>query len=537
MPKASPEHPVIVIAPVGQDAAMMATLLEADGIPTLVRAGFRECVAANCLEASAILLTEEALLMPELQLLTDALKSQPSWSEMPIIVLSAAGESRLAGLLKLLEAAPGTVTVLERPMHTTTLLHAVAVALRSRRRQRQVRDLLERERYARSEAERAGRLKDEFLATLSHELRTPLNAILGWSKLIEKNLSDSRLAGEGIQVVIRNAKIQADLISDLLDMSRIISGKIRLELEDHPLADIVQAALDAVRPTADAKQIRLHSLTRSYTCPVRVDPNRMQQVVWNLLTNAIKFTPKGGAIQVQLEKHGTDCRIHVTDTGKGIDREFLPYVFDRFRQADASTTREHGGLGLGLAIVKQLVELHGGQAWADSPGPGRGSTFSVELPLSTTVAAADGPRCASSPSSPLDLSGTHVIAMDDEPDARDLLKRILEKHGADVRIAASAREALALLAIAGADLILSDISMPEMDGYQFIRQVREQGDWTPAVAITAYARSEDRTRALAAGFQGHLAKPIEPTELVATVACLARAQAAPREIEAGARHS
>lgn len=545
MAATSVESPVIIVAPVGQDAPMMAALLDAEAIPNCVYESFEQCADHSISQAGALLLTEEAFELPQLQVLTEALKAQPTWSEMPIIVLVGAGENRLARLISALAAAPGTVTVLERPMHSTTLLHAVAVAIRSRRRQYQVRDLLDSERYARGEAERVGRLKDEFLATLSHELRTPLNAILGWGKLVEKNLSDAKLAREGVQVIIRNAQVQADLVSDLLDMNRIISGKIRLEFKKVDLSDIVQAAVDAVRPAADAKQISLHSFTRPSACPVRVDPSRIQQVVWNLLTNAIKFTPRGGTVHVRLLVGNSSCQVHVSDTGKGIEPEFLPYVFDRFRQADASTTREHGGLGLGLAIVKQLVELHGGQVWADSAGPGQGSTFTVEIPLcaaeSGVDAATDDSRLVfagesgSPASSSIDLSGIHVIAVDDQPDARNLLKRMLEDQGADVRTAGSAKEALALLAAGVADLILCDISMPGMDGYQFIRQVRAQGDRVPAVALTAYARSEDRTRAILAGFQGHLTKPIEPTELVATVAYLARAQAAPRDVEAAVR--
>jgi PAS domain S-box-containing protein len=386
--------------------------------------------------------------------------------------------------------------------------------------------LLESERLARAEAERAGRFKDEFLATLSHELRTPLNAILGWSKLIDKDPTNQEMVNEGIQVITRNAKVQADLISDLLDMSRIISGKMRLDVEFVELSAVVRAAVDSVRPAAEAKQVRLQPIISSIAEPVRGDPNRLQQITWNLLTNAIKFTPKGGTVRVVLAKKNSHAEIQISDTGKGIEPEFLPFIFDRFRQADASTTREHGGLGLGLAIVKQLVELHGGHVRADSRGKGQGSAFTVELPLA--VVHATGPVDTGSygagPSLPfeIDLRGIRVLAVDDEPDARHLLRRILEDRKAEALIAASGREAFDILNERSADVILCDIGMPDMDGYEFIRRLRESQDSTPAVALTAFARSEDRTRALVSGFQGHVAKPVEPNELVATVAALSR---------------
>jgi PAS domain S-box-containing protein len=391
--------------------------------------------------------------------------------------------------------------------------------------------LLHAERSARAEAERASAIKDEFLATLSHELRTPLNAILGWVRVLEKRSSDPAMVAEGIAVIARNAKAQSDLIADLLDMNRIMSGRVRLEREDLDLPAVAREAMDAIRPAADAKQLRLELITHPVGDGARGDPGRVQQILWNLLSNAVKFTPKGGLIQVTLRQDGPTARIEVRDTGSGIAPQLLPHVFDRFRQGDASTTREHGGLGLGLAIVKQLVELHGGTVRAESPGPGQGATFTIELPLAREEAPAPGataeappdPAAAPAPGGEeIDLAGITVLAVDDQPDARELMRIVLEARHARVFTAASADEALALLSAASPDIILCDIAMPGLDGYGFIRLVRQRHDGTPALAVSAFARTEDRVRALRAGYQAHIAKPVEPEELVSTVAVLAR---------------
>jgi PAS domain S-box-containing protein len=395
--------------------------------------------------------------------------------------------------------------------------------------------LLHAERGARAEAERASAIKDEFLATLSHELRTPLNAILGWVRVLEKRAADPAMVAEGIAVIARNAKAQSDLIADLLDMNRIMSGRIRLEREDLDLPAVARDAIDAIRPAADAKQLRLELIAHPVGDGARGDPGRVQQILWNLLSNAVKFTPKGGLIQVTLRQDGPAARIEVRDTGNGIAAQLLPHVFDRFRQGDASTTREHGGLGLGLAIVKQLVELHGGSVRAESPGPGQGATFTVELPLAREEAAASGavaevPSAAAAAPAPagaeIDLSGITVLAVDDQPDARELMRIVLESRHARVFTAGSADEALGLLSAASPDIILCDIAMPGLDGYGFIRLVRQRDDGTPALAVSAFARTEDRARALRAGYQAHIAKPVEPEELVSTVAVLARSAGA-----------
>jgi len=400
--------------------------------------------------------------------------------------------------------------------------------------------LLLSERAARGEAERSSRMKDEFLATLGHELRTPLNAILGWSQVLRRLHGASTELAEGLKVIERNARAQAQIIEDLLDMSSIISGKVRLDMGKVELASVVEAAVNAVRPAAETKGIELKSHFDPSTGPVRGDPNRLQQVFWNLLTNAVKFTPKGGHVSVMLRRVDSQLEVSVADNGEGIDPAFLPYVFERFRQADASTSRRHGGLGLGLSIVKQLVELHGGVINASSSGNGMGSTFTVELPamaLDGELARLNGPRDqrSRSASDPLDdyephasLEGVHVLVVDDEPDARSLIERLLEDCEATVTTAASASEAFAHVKRETPDVLLSDIGMPKEDGYSLIRRIRAlsgEASKVPAIALTAYARAEDRAKALQAGYQLHLAKPVEPVKLIAMVASLARPRA------------
>lgn len=396
--------------------------------------------------------------------------------------------------------------------------------------------LLESERAARAEAERTSRVKDEFLATLSHELRTPLTAILGWTQVLRGDPANSPEIEQGLGTIERNARAQKGIIEDLLDMSSIISGKVRLDVQRLNLASVIEAAVDTVRPAANAKNIRLRPVIDPQARSVAGDPNRLQQVFWNLLSNALKFTPKGGSVQIILERVNSHLEVHVIDSGEGIAPEFLPNVFDRFRQQDASTTRRHGGLGLGLAIVKQLVELHGGSIHVDSAGLGLGTAVRVMLPL-TAIRPVDDPLelerrhpqsgLAPAPFSSeiLRLDGVQVIVVDDEVDARNLIKRLLEDRAAVVRTAGSAEEAFELLRADRPDVLISDIGMPVEDGYDLIRRVRalprDRGGATPAIALTAYARSEDRQKVILAGFQLHLAKPVEAGELLASVASLA----------------
>jgi PAS domain S-box-containing protein len=389
----------------------------------------------------------------------------------------------------------------------------------------------ERERLLR-EAQEANRLKDEFLATVSHELRTPLTAILGWAHLLRGGQLEDEGVVKALETIERNARSQAQLIDDLLDVSRIVTGKLRLEIMPVSPHTFIDPAVEAVRPAAEAKGVRLQKVIDTGMETVMGDPARLQQVVWNLLTNAIKFTPRGGRVQVRLERANSQVEIAVTDTGAGIDPEFLPHVFERFRQADQKSTRQHGGLGLGLAIVRHLMELHGGTVRADSGGEGAGATFTVTLPVAAVHRSDDAEErvhpaardMRPSHGCPERLDGLRVLVVDDEPDAREMLSVGLGQCGAKVTTASSAREALEAVAGGKFDAMISDIGMPGEDGYELIRRVRAlpSGGRIPAVALTAYARTEDRLRALRAGFEMHVSKPVELTELVVVIANLVR---------------
>jgi PAS domain S-box-containing protein len=402
-----------------------------------------------------------------------------------------------------------------------------------RRRAEQDREqLLKREQAARSEAEAANRLKDEFLATVSHELRTPLNAILGWAAMLNRGKLEEETARNALRVIERNARAQAQIIDDILDVSRIIIGKLRIESKPIEIAPIIQAAIDTMRPAAAAKAITLRILLDDNAGLVSGDSDRLQQIIWNLLSNAIKFTPRGGWIEIRLARANSHIEIRVSDNGIGVDKQFLPYVFERFRQADSSMTREHTGLGLGLAIVRHLVELHGGTVSAESAGQDQGAVFIVQLPI-----AHDKPSSVASDSlldsnhmveardisaTAPDLTGLRVLVVDDEPDAREILSIALSRYGAEVRAAASSAEALEAFLEWKPDVLISDLGMPGEDGFALIRKVRaltpEQGGHIPAAALTAYVREEDRFLALSAGYETHIPKPVDPTTLAAAVA-------------------
>lgn len=397
-----------------------------------------------------------------------------------------------------------------------------------RRLAEQLRVALESERAARAEAERASRMKDEFLATLSHELRTPLAAILGWAQILSGDGNTPEEIGEGVAVIGRNARAQAQIIEDLLEMSRIVSGKIRLDVRQLRLGDVVRAALATVQNAADAKRVRVGMSEEDGALDISGDENRLQQVFWNLLSNAVKFTPSEGRIDVRVARVGSHIEVSVADTGEGIRPEFLPFVFDRFRQADATTTRRHGGLGLGLAIVKQLVELHGGTVRVASEGMNRGTTFTVALPVVALRQPAEPgpPRSARVEQQAVrdqcgNVVGLRVLVVDDDDDARTIVRRFLEDCDVSVTHVSTAAEALERLAAQQFDVLLSDIGMPGEDGYTLIQKVRSSGNPIPAVALTAYARPEDRVRATDAGFQAHLPKPADPAELIAVVADVA----------------
>ena len=387
--------------------------------------------------------------------------------------------------------------------------------------------LLESERAARRQAEHANRMKDEFLATVSHELRTPLNAIVGWTEVLATGSGSRDEVAQGIDVIRKNAMMQAQLIEDLLDLARITSGKMMLKAEAVNLKVIATEAVAAVQHAADAKKISIQRDFADFHGVMSGDAPRLQQIVWNLLTNAIKFTDSGGLVTLSLAQAGSSLRLTVADNGRGIAPQFLPFLFERFRQADGSTKRQHGGLGIGLALVKQLVELHGGKVWAESEGEGRGATFVVTLPVSVAPRQPPGsPALAPEPAEPslADLTGIRVLAVDDDADSAEIVKRILSGRGADVRTASSVADATEILRTFTPDVILSDIGMPGQDGYDFIRQLRERPFFAgiPAVALTALARAEDRAGVLNAGFQSHVTKPFAAAEVVAVVRSLGR---------------
>jgi signal transduction histidine kinase/PAS domain-containing protein/ActR/RegA family two-component response regulator len=437
-------------------------------------------------------------------------------------VIAADGD--VLGTVAMYYRTPGAASPRDMELiHTAT--HLAGIVLERDRSDRRLRQSLEAEQFARGEAERASRMKDEFLATLSHELRTPLNAILGWTRILRLKTDVRPDIAQGVEVIERNARAQATIIQDLLDMSAIVSGKVRLSVQPMDLKALVEAALDTAMPAAQAKQVRLDALRTGLEGEVTVlgDAARLQQVLWNLLSNAIKFTPREGRIDVALEADGEQAWVRITDSGAGIAEDFLPYVFDRFRQQDASTTRRHGGLGLGLAIVKQIVELHAGRVTVASDGAGRGATFAVAIPLLAREAAGAPVARAESQEA---VAGLRVLVVDDDVDARDMVRRLLEERRSEVSTAATVEEALRLMGEKRFDVLVSDIGMPGEDGIALIRRVRAleaaQGGDTPAVALTAYARPEDREKVMKAGFQLHVPKPIDPGDLFALVASVAR---------------
>ena len=531
---------VLILTPTRKDAEVTSSLLTKAGLTCLVCPDLGRLAQKIRDGAGAVLLTEEVISAVGFQDLLSSLQQQPAWSDLPVVMLMQSGIASTAATSLIRDL--GNVTLLERPAPTRSVVSAVQTAIRSRQRQYQIRDqmeairtaqnerqqLLDSERAARQEAERAGRIKDEFLATLSHELRTPLHAIFGWTQIIKLNPRDEAAISEGINVIDRNVRLQTELIEDLLDMSRIISGKVRLDMRRVRLPELIDAALDSVMPALSAKTIRLEKVVGSDVEYVSGDPGRLQQVLWNLLTNAIKFTPKEGTIQVRAHRVASHLEIRVTDTGEGIAPEFLSQLFERFSQSDASTTRNHGGLGLGLSIVRHLVEMHGGTIRAESPGVGQGATFVLSLPI-VAVNSIDGEspeqiaevdrRTLSNDATK--LKGLRILVVDDEADARDLVRRFLIDCEAIPALAASAAEAESLLASFKPNVIISDIGMPNQDGYTFMRGVRRQGVTTPALALTAFARDKDRASSIQAGYQMHLRKPVDPAELIAAVANLA----------------
>lgn len=407
----------------------------------------------------------------------------------------------------------------------TLILSSILDISERKRAEEERAQLFVREQAARLEAEAANRGKDEFLATISHELRTPLNAILGWARLLRIGQLEEQAAIKALETIERSAKAQAHLIDDLLDVSRIISGHLRIDFEPLNLVLPIEAALDSVRPAAQAKSIQLEADLDSAAGAVMGDATRLQQIVWNLLSNAVKFTPRDGRVAIRLERADSHAQIKVTDTGPGIRPELLPYVFDRFWQADSSDTRQHGGLGLGLAIVRNLVEMHGGTVGVESAGENQGATFAVRLPLASVTAEASKIIREPAESRILlerlpSLDDVKVLVVDDESNAREIISAVLSRCGATVTAVASAAEAMAALTQSSPDVLVSDIGMPNENGYELISRIRTLGNKVPAVALTAYTKTEDRMRALAAGFNTYVAKPVEPAELALVIASL-----------------
>lgn len=396
--------------------------------------------------------------------------------------------------------------------------------------ERQREQLLTTEQSARTAAEAANLSKDEFLSVVSHELRNPLNSMLGWTQLMRERSFDAAQTARALSMVERSAKSQLKLIEDILDTSRITTGKLQLNVRAISLVPVIESAVEISRPSAETKNIHIETVLEAGNIKVSGDPDRLQQVIWNLLSNAIKFTPDEGRVTIKLERTGSFAQIQVSDTGQGISADFLPYVFERFRQANSSSTRAQGGLGLGLSIVYHLVELHGGTVWAESPGVGQGATFFVQLPLLKTKnkEKTNVTPSPDRPTNPAFLDGLRVLVVDDEAGMRELLKTILEEYAAQVTVVASARDAIATLTANPSqyDVLLSDIGMPNEDGYMLIRQVRqlraENGGEIPAAALTAYVRREEQTEIISAGFQRHIAKPVEPEQLALIIAELAQ---------------
>lgn len=529
--------------PTAADGLAIEKVFVASGIACLICRHASHLTPLLRVGAGVLVIAEEALLA-ESAALQRGIADEPVWSDLPIVVLARAGRESTA--LAALLPGFGNVTVVERPLRTLSLVSIVHSGLRARARQYQVRDyliereqLLDSERSARTEAERAGRTKDEFLATLSHELRTPLNAILGWTHVLLRQQELPADTHSALSTIERNARSQAQIIADLLDMSSIVSGKMRLDMQAVELSSVIDATLETMRPAASAKALDLQVRLDTTAGSIRGDPHRLQQVLWNLLANAVKFTPHGGRISVVLSCGESHIEVAVSDTGEGIDAAFLPHIFDRFRQADASTARQHGGLGLGLSIVKQLVELHGGSITVQSAGRGEGTTFRVRLPrISPSSNAAEADPASHDASAierqlaeaiqSTELEGVRVLVVDDEPDARSLIQRLLQDQHARVLTAASADEALQILHCEPLDLLVSDIGMPGKDGYALIRRLRtidHPNGRIPAIALTAYARMEDRMQAIDAGYQSHLSKPVEPGELTAMANSLTEGRA------------
>lgn len=530
---------VLILAPMGGDADLAASVLRSAKIvakPCRSLSELSERLRAEGNSVGAVLLTEESLAPPvDCLSVTQWLEHQEPWSDLPIVFLTQPGRPTRATGQRLRALGPrSAITVLERPVRRATLLGALHVALQSRERQFQIRDLLDSQRRASMEAEAADQAKDQFLAVLSHELRTPLNAILGWTSLMRDSRQDDSIMSQGLAVLERNTQTLIELISDLLDTSRIITGTLTLDLQEVDLKKVVRSSVEAMRLEAVRNGIALEgfvAIPEDISCRVWGDEARLHQILANLLSNALKFTPSAGSVSVRLSKDQETAIVVVKDTGKGISSEFLPHIFKRFSQDEASS-KENRGMGLGLAICKHLVELHDGSITAESVGPGRGAMFKLELPAMTSNDGRDGERPETrAPAKGEEvpdsrLKGIKVVAVDDNADSRELLKAILERSSAEAAVVSSGQEAVVAIRNVFPDVLVCDLAMPEMDGYELLQNVRAlepKLGRLPVIAFTAAARREDRVETLRAGFQAHLAKPVDPDKLVATILELATA--------------
>ncbi len=529
---------VAVLARFGRDASVVGEVLRQADVSTRVERDLTDLTASVRAGVGAVLLTAESLATDEVGELAVALAEQPAWSSVPLLVLlgpEGEQESKAARALAALRSV-NNVLVLQRPIPAITLVTAVQSALYARHRQYDVRDLLARERQAREEAEAATRIKDEFLASVSHELRTPLSAILIWAHLLDEGRLTPEQIKHATKAITSGADSQSQLIEDLLDVSRMLTGKIRLDAKEQKLAPILVSAIDVVRPMAEAKGLGMDVKINSDADPVRVDAERIQQIFWNLLSNAVKFTSAPGSLSVELVRELGHVRVQVSDTGEGIETGFLPHVFERFRQGDASLTRRQGGLGLGLTIVHQLVELHGGTVDVKSAGKERGATFTVRLPLSVGPHASNRARAGRPAHAAMEASllGVRVLLVENEPEMRLALCWLLRQAGAEVTALSDGITAMEALTSSPPGsyphVLVSDIAMPEQDGNGLIRELRAREARSgmralPAIAISAYSREEDRQAAFQAGFQLHLPKPVVPIALQQAVHTLLTAPA------------
>ena len=508
---------VLMLLPTGRDSTLVCSALDNAGVAAFACPTLDDMIESVAQGVGTLMIAEEALQGNAVARLVALAERQPIWSDIPLIVFSSSSEN-VERLVQTLSGKLNT-TIVERPVRITILISAVRGALRARERQYQTRDLL-------TQLKEADKQKDLFLATLSHELRTPLNSIVGWIKLLQSGTAGPADLDHALAVIERNAKAQSEIIDDILFVSRIVTGKLELKQEPVDLVKVVRAALDVVEPSVRAGGLKAVTSIDIPEALITGDADRLQQVFLNLLSNAIKFTDHGGTITVSVAHDCGNAIVSVADTGRGIDPRILPEMFDRFRQADSEYSRRAGGLGLGLAIVRHLAELHGGSVTAESPGLGKGATFSVSFPLIAirAVEPPDEPAYAQPPlrvAAANSVSDLRVVLVEDDTDSREMLKTFLESNGMCVTAVESAPAAIEAVKLVKPDILISDVGLPGQDGYEMISRIRsfpaEEGGQTPAIALTGYVSLQDRKQALSSGFQEHLAKPIDFEELVGRI--------------------